>query len=1036
MNIPEQLLEQVQHGNVLLFIGKRVVRCDDGEVAVDRLREMLLQRADVTSMDDYSFPEAAQAYQDLYGRQALIQTVRGFFEELGDTPQRVHLLLTELASWCDIIVTTGFDRGIERAFEETHIPLDVIISASDVPFEEQRRVQLYKLRGSLERVESLVLTEDDYEEFFDDQTSLSVVLEGYLARKTILFVGYDLADPHFKRLYRKVTARLDNFARRAYAFGMVPPSRIKRWCQRHGIRTMEVGATDFIETLVAQLQTRTQQVPTPAPASPDQSSLTVPDRPYKLLDFYDSADAGIFFGRQREIQTLTSLVHAHRLIVLHGASGVGKTSLLLAGMTPQLLRVDDPSYLPIYIRALDDPSRLIRRAVSNHVQDVSLPQDGSLVAFLNAATARMTTRIVLILDQFEEFFVRLSPQFRTAFIAELGEIYDAYDLPVKIVFSLREDWLAAMSEVEARIPSLFNVRMRLLPLSREQAREAITAPVARLGVEYEPALVDQLLDDLVGAQDAAVMPPQLQLVCSTLFETLEPGSRRITQEQYTRMGGSRGILRRYLEDELARLSVEERTLAYNLLGELVSSQGTKAVKTMDDLRIALAVTEDQLESTLEKLVQARLLRTLERDDGSTAYELAHEYLIHEIHQDPEARRRKQVEELIKQELENWKRFDTLLSPDKLALIHPERDQLRLSPDELDLLTLSALHADGDAAYWLARIDDGAQRGALLTRALTSDRPEVRRRALVLLGDDPAPAVEQVLDRALHDDDETVRAVARGTLVQVYDHNPAVIAQLLSHYMTADAETRRSILETLGAFPLRDLPLTMSVRVVLAQLRPQWRWIVAWTGATLVGWLFLLLIFGAIYLAGGESAATEELTAGSTLEGLISIILLGAIFGLFFGGVQGVVLARRVDWLRRWIIATTIGFVVGFTADYLLADIGGYVGNANVQLLVGSFFYGLGIGLAQWYVLRRELSYSYWWIAVNLVAWVTGFAHLIFIPADAELRTIDYVLAINPGVFIGLTTGVVLAWLLQQSLTTTPAAAATRLRVHEGVVIKP
>ena len=69
-------------------------------------------------------------------------------------------------------------------------------------------------------------------------------------------------------------------------------------------------------------------------------------------------------------------------------------------------------------------------------------------------------------------------------------------LPVKVVLSLREDWLAAVSEIEERIPEVFRARMRLLPLTREQACQAIIAPVERLGISYEPALVERLLNDL------------------------------------------------------------------------------------------------------------------------------------------------------------------------------------------------------------------------------------------------------------------------------------------------------------------------------------------------------------------------------------------------------------------------------------------------------------------------------------------------------------------------------------------------------------
>src|SRR5581483_7910444 len=210
--IPEELLEQIERGNVLLFVGERVVRDAAGNAILDLLTDQLAERSGLPGAEDTSFPEAAQAYQDAAGRRALVQLIADRFEALGDEPQPVHRLIAALPN-CALFVTTCLDRRLERAFAEAGRPLDVVVGNLDVAFEDERKPRLYRLRGALDRVDSLVLTEDDYETFFDDNASVSVVLQGYLARKTILFIGYDLADAQFKRLYRKVTAPLDDYAR-------------------------------------------------------------------------------------------------------------------------------------------------------------------------------------------------------------------------------------------------------------------------------------------------------------------------------------------------------------------------------------------------------------------------------------------------------------------------------------------------------------------------------------------------------------------------------------------------------------------------------------------------------------------------------------------------------------------------------------------------------------------------------------------------------------------------------------------------------
>ncbi|MDX1521725.1 MAG: SIR2 family protein [Anaerolineae bacterium] len=303
----------------------------------------LATRTSAKNPEQYSFPEAAQVFENEFGRNTLVQFVKDRLEALDDQPRSIHRLIAKLEV-CHVLVTTGVDQRLEQAFAQIGRPLDVVVGNKEVPFVDDRKTQLYKLRGSIDRIESLVLTENDYETFFENQTSLSIVLQSYLARKTVLFVGYDLADPNFKQLYRKVTAPLDGYARRAYAFGAVPTNRVAHWCKYQGIEVIEVPATAFVEALTLQLsrfKARTQppdRVRTPVPAEPVVRPL--PDSPYKFLDFYDTGDEHIFFGRKVEKQQLTSLIHAHRLTLLYGASGTGKTSLLLAGVQPSLQKVE------------------------------------------------------------------------------------------------------------------------------------------------------------------------------------------------------------------------------------------------------------------------------------------------------------------------------------------------------------------------------------------------------------------------------------------------------------------------------------------------------------------------------------------------------------------------------------------------------------------------------------------------------------------------------------------------------------------------
>ena len=438
----------------------------------------------------------------------------------------------------------------------------------EIVYDDDGKVLLVWLWGVLNQPESIVVTEDDRQRFLEGRANLADVLRGELARRTWLFVGFDAEDEWFRGFYDSVYRGLDRQSRPAYILGTLDEDT-RVWWEKHNARVIaDIEAEPFLAALGQLAAPQPPYVPEGAQAG--QTFTPLPERPYKFLDYYEAKDAAIFFGRQQETHRLSSLIHAHRLVLLYGASGVGKTSLLMAGVTPKLERADPP-YETIYVRALENPAQVIRRKVQRKWPEVHLPEGGPLVDFLDAATRTIGRTLVILLDQFEEFFIRQAPECRTAFIAELGALYDAHDVPVKVVLCLREDWLGSVNEIEKRIPDVFHIKLRLQPLPSEKARLAITEPAEQLGVRYEPDLVERLLSDLVGSSPGAdVMPPQLQLVCNALYDGLKPGEHLITLAAYQRLGGVPNVLKKYLDDELAQMGKNDQALARDILEELVT----------------------------------------------------------------------------------------------------------------------------------------------------------------------------------------------------------------------------------------------------------------------------------------------------------------------------------------------------------------------------------------------------------------------------------------------------------------------------------
>ena len=94
----------------------------------------------------------------------------------------------------------------------------------------------------------------------------------------------------------------------------------------------------------------------------------LPERPYKFLDYFEAADQPIFFGRDEEVNHLVQRIMAHRLTVLFGQSGVGRTSLINAGVIP---RLEEEGYISLYLRVLREPTASIKQAVLQLERDAT-----------------------------------------------------------------------------------------------------------------------------------------------------------------------------------------------------------------------------------------------------------------------------------------------------------------------------------------------------------------------------------------------------------------------------------------------------------------------------------------------------------------------------------------------------------------------------------------------------------------------------------------------------------------------------------------
>lgn len=436
-----------------------------------------------------------------------------------------------------------------------------------------------------------------------------------------------------------------------------------------------------------------------------------PDEPYQGLFHFEMSDESAFFGRQDATRQLLAHIRGqgkrHRLTVLHGESGVGKTSMIHAGIVPALLRSGD---VPLPVRASTALDVAVRKPILDAAPlDERLPEKVNalpLHEFLRLACSGLIGQnLVILLDQFEDFFIRQGPEVRALFVVQLAACYDDEALPVRFVLSLRKGFLGDLDELRAAIPYILDNRFQLGPLTRVQAVDAITKPLAPLGITYEPALVDRVLDDL---EREGIQPPQLQIVCQALFNYAQNAERTtIIEADYQAVGGTEGILRNYLDKQLRHhFFGEDRTLARRVLEELITPERTCKPEALPDLARVLGADRAPLQVIIDKLVKIRLLRVAESEgQAEKTYELAHECLAGVLEFSEEAQARKAAQGLIARGLEDWTKHRLAIPLDRLEMITSQREGLRLDAAARELLFRSALRSGYQVGYWLSHLPD-------------------------------------------------------------------------------------------------------------------------------------------------------------------------------------------------------------------------------------------------------------------------------------------------------------------------------------------
>ncbi len=410
----------------------------------------------------------------------------------------------------------------------------------------------------------------------------------------------------------------------------------------------------------------------------NRAQIHIPDCPYKGLMPYSEEDAPFFFGREAEKEIIIANLNASRLTLLYGPSGVGKSSVLRAGVSHDLREIAQqnlrrhrtPEFAIVVFNSWrDDPiTGLVNRvkdsvALALNVKELEpLQSSGSLVEILEAWTRRLGGDLLIVLDQFEEYFL-YHPQERGegTFDFEFPRAVNRRDLRVSFLISIRDDSLAKLDRFKGRIPNLFDNYLRIEHLGLEAGKTAIEKPVERYNnlrvqeeqkISVEPELVEAVLEQVrtgqvslsdagkgvvttdtsLSAHKVQIETPYLQLVLTRLWEEEKQSRSHVLRRTTLRdLGGAESIVRTHVDSVMDALSQMDQEAAARVFYHLVTPGGTKIAHTLTDLADFVGLQENQLKSLLDTLssTATRILRPVapppDKPD-TLRYEVFHDVL--------------------------------------------------------------------------------------------------------------------------------------------------------------------------------------------------------------------------------------------------------------------------------------------------------------------------------------------------------------------------------------------------------------------------
>ncbi len=352
--------------------------------------------------------------------------------------------------------------------------------------------------------------------------------------------------------------------------------------------------------------------------------------PFKFLDSYTKEDKAIFFGREAEVEDVYTKVFQGKILLVYGASGTGKSSLISCGLANKF---QDSDWLPVEIRRGININDSMRQQLEKiMLTPVASSKNISYPKLLRSIYLDHFKPIFLVFDQFEELFIFGDKEEWTTFITTVRGVLDS-DLQVRFIFIVRGEYLEYLTDFEQVLPEIFGNRIRIEKMTRTNAVNCITGPCNSFGIEVEEHFPDNLLTKL-SPNKTEIELTYLQVFLDRIFKKASEKTREgkivFSNTLLEELGNVGDVLSQFLDEQIELIPDSEKALA--LLKAFVSTDATKKqISLQQAAEFVKTIGQDLGEKQVDILIQELVNRRILKDkDEAGRYELRHDSIAAKI----------------------------------------------------------------------------------------------------------------------------------------------------------------------------------------------------------------------------------------------------------------------------------------------------------------------------------------------------------------------------------------------------------------------